>query len=651
MISKLLVANRGEIAVRIFETAAKMGISTVAVYSDPDRDAVFTRAADEAVSIGGASPADSYLRGEAIIEAAKTASAGAIHPGYGFLSENAEFARMVLEAGLTWVGPPPQAIEVMGSKLASKELVRDAGVPTLPSIDVTGGGAVEAAADIGYPVLIKASAGGGGKGMRVVRDPGQLEDAVAGAKREAGSAFGDDTVFLEKYLEAPRHIEIQVFADHTGRATSLFERECSIQRRHQKIIEESPSPAIDGETREQMGEAAVKAAKAVGYVGAGTVEFLFKDGEYWFLEMNTRIQVEHPVTEMVTGIDLVELQLLTAMGDELPPKTWEPEIDGHAIEARLYAEDPPNDYLPVTGTLVAFDVPDSVRTDSGVAGGSAVSVHYDPMLAKVIAHGPDRTSATRLLALALRRSVVAGMTTNRELLVGILEHPEFLSGDIDTHFLERHDPAELSSPLLSPEELHAAAVVAALDASLTRRQQVRVLRSIPSGWRNNPSGMQTVSFSSPGTRDPIEIRYLATGPNAFSVEVGDDLLDARFVQDSPAIFELDRKITRPEIFWTGDIAHVVTYDGVAELHMLPRFAASAIDIDPGSLHSPMPGRILEVLRTEGDEVEQGDALIVMEAMKMEHTLRSPTAGTVTSILVGVDDQVEGEAVLAIVTES
>ena len=373
MISKLLVANRGEIAVRIFDTASKMGISTVAVYSDPDRDAVFTRAADEAVSIGGASPAESYLRGDAIIEAAKAAGAGAIHPGYGFLSENAGFARAVIEAGLTWVGPPPEAIDVMGSKLASKELVSGAGVPTLPSIEVTEGGTSEAAADIGYPVLIKASAGGGGKGMRVVHEPAALEDAVAGAKREAGSAFGDDTVFLEKYVEAPRHVEIQVFADHTGRATSLFERECSIQRRHQKIIEESPSPAIDEETRRRMGQAAVNAAEAVGYVGAGTVEFLFKDGDFWFLEMNTRLQVEHPVTEMVTGIDLVELQLLTAMGEDLPPKTWEPEITGHAIEARLYAEDPLNDYLPVTGTLVAFGVPDSVRTDSGVTVRSSAS--------------------------------------------------------------------------------------------------------------------------------------------------------------------------------------------------------------------------------------------------------------------------------------
>ncbi len=651
MISKLLVANRGEIAVRIFETASKMGISTVAVYSDPDRHAVFTRAADEAVSIGGASPAESYLRGDAIIEAARAAGAGAIHPGYGFLSENAGFARAVVDAGLTWVGPPPEAIEVMGSKLASKELVAEAGVPTLPSIDVTGGGAEGAAAEIGYPVLIKASAGGGGKGMRIVEDPAELAEAVAGAKREAGSAFGDDTVFIEKYLESPRHIEIQVFADHTGRTTSLFERECSIQRRHQKIIEESPSPVIDEDTRRRMGEAAVNAAEAVGYIGAGTVAFLFKDGELWFLEMNTRLQVEHPVTELVTGIDLVELQLLTAMGDELPPRTWEPQIDGHAVEARLYAEDPLNNYLPVTGTLVAFGVPDSVRTDSGVESGSIVSVHYDPMLAKIIAHGPDRASAARLLSLALRRSVVAGMTTNRELLVGILEHPEFLSGDIDTHFLERHDPATLSTPFLSPEELHAAAIVAALDASLRNRQQAKVLATIPSGWRNNPSSMQTVSFASPGTAEPIEVRYVSTGPDTFSVEVGDELLDARYAQDSPAIFELDRRITRPEISWTGDIAHVVTYDGVAELHMLPRFAPAAVDIDPGSLQSPMPGKILDVLTSEGAEVEQGQALIIMEAMKMEHTLRSPTAGTVASINVDVGDQVEGDAVLAIVTES
>ena len=651
MISKLLVANRGEIAVRVFETANRMGISTVAVYSDPDRDAVFTHAADEAVSIGGASPSESYLRGDAIIEAARTAGAGAIHPGYGFLSENAAFAKAVLDAGLTWVGPPPKAIEVMGSKLASKQLVGDAGVPILASIDVTDGGAAEAAAEIGYPVLIKASAGGGGKGMRIVTEPSSLENAVAGAKREAASAFGDDTVFLEKYVEAPRHIEIQVFADHRGRAVSLFERECSIQRRHQKIIEESPSPAIDSETRRRMGEAAVQAAEAVGYIGAGTVEFLYKDGEFWFLEMNTRLQVEHPVTEMVTGLDLVELQLLTAMGDELPSDVWNPSISGHAVEARLYAEDPLNDYLPVTGRVTAFSVPESVRTDSGVTDGSTVGVHYDPMLAKIIAHASDRASAARLLAMALRRSVVAGMTTNRELLVGILEHPEFVSGDIDTHFLERHDPVVLAGPLLTPAELHGAAVVAALDASIRRRAEAPVLRSIPSGWRNNPSAMQHVSFSSPAAAEPIEVRYLATGDTTFSVEVGEELLEARYQPASPAVFELDGRITRPEITWTGDTANVVTYDGAAELRMLPRFAASEVDIDPGSLQSPMPGKILQILATEGVSVEQGDALIVMEAMKMEHTLRSPTDGTVTSVLVEVGDQVEGDTVLAVVTES
>jgi propionyl-CoA carboxylase alpha chain len=651
MISKLLVANRGEIAVRVFETAAKMGISTVAVYSDPDRHAVFTHAADEAVALGGASPFESYLKGDAIIEAALSVGANAIHPGYGFLSENADFARAVVDAGLIWVGPPPEAIEVMGSKLASKELVSRSGVPTLPSIDVTAGGAAEAAEQIGYPVLIKASAGGGGKGMRIVHDPVLLDDAVAGAKREAGSAFGDDTVFLEKYLDAPRHIEIQVFADHTGRAVSLFERECSIQRRHQKIIEESPSGAIDAELRARMGAAAVDAAEVVGYIGAGTVEFLYKDGDFWFLEMNTRLQVEHPVTEMVTGLDLVELQLLTAMKEDLPPRVWTPSISGHAIEARLYAEDPLNDYLPVTGQLIDFRVPDSVRTDSGVTAGSVVSVHYDPMLAKVIAHGDDRASAARLLAMALRRSVVAGMTTNRELLVGILEHPEFMSGDIDTHFLERHDPVDLTRPLLTPAELHGAAVVAALDASVRRRDEALVLQSIPSGWRNNPSSMQHVAFSSPAAREPIDVRYTATGTGTFTVAVGEELIDARFQPDAPAIFELGGKITRPQITWTGDVAHVVTFDGTAELRMLPRFAPPHVDIDPGSLQSPMPGKILQVLTEEGAEVGQGDALIVMEAMKMEHTLRSPTAGVVASILVAVGDQVEGDTILAIVHES
>ena len=445
-----------------------MSIETVAVHSDPDRAEPHVLEADHAVNLPGSTPTETYLDMDAVLGAAKQTRADAIHPGYGFLAENAEFARRVTEEGLIWIGPPPDAIEVMGSKLRSKALVESAGVPTLRAIDLTGNDDVEAAADgLGYPVLVKASAGGGGKGMRIVGDPSGLTEAIEGARREAASSFGDDTVFLEKYLVAPRHIEIQVLGDSQGAVISLFERECSIQRRHQKIIEEAPSPAIDASLRRRMGETAVAVAAAVGYVGAGTVEFLFQDGEFCFLEMNTRLQVEHPVTEMVTGLDLVRLQIEIADG---APIDIQPIISGHAIEARLYAEDPVHAFLPVTGKIHRFDVPrfPGVRVDSGVEDGSMVSVFYDPMLAKVIAHGTTRDEAAELLARALRRALIHGPVTNRELLVRILEHEDFRSGAIDTHFLERHDPGELGRPLADMQTEHLSAVAAALSDRLTR---------------------------------------------------------------------------------------------------------------------------------------------------------------------------------------
>ena len=447
MIRKLLVANRGEIARRVFRTCREMGIATVAVFSDPDRDAPFVADADEAVALGGATPSESYLRIDALIDAARRTDADAVHPGYGFLAENADFARAVLDAGLVWVGPPPEAIETMGSKLRSKKLVAAAGVPVLDSIDLSGfdeEAIREAAERIGYPVLVKASAGGGGKGMRIVPDPEHLLDAVEGARRESAAAFGDDTVFVEHYLEAPRHIEIQVFADTQGTTVSLFERECSIQRRHQKIIEEAPSPVLTSELRAEMGKAAVTATEAVGYVGAGTVEFLYQNGDFWFLEMNTRLQVEHPVTEEITGLDLVRLQLLVAAGHPLPPEATAATMTGHAVEARLYAEDATKGFLPVTGILDRFRFDPGVRVDTGVEDGSEISIHYDPMIAKVIAWAPTREEATARLASALQRAEIHGTVTNRELLVRILRHPEFVAGDIDTHFLERHDPALLA---------------------------------------------------------------------------------------------------------------------------------------------------------------------------------------------------------------
>ncbi|MEU7815377.1 biotin carboxylase N-terminal domain-containing protein, partial [Pseudonocardia sp. NPDC049154] len=442
MIQKLLVANRGEIAARVMRTAHALGIATVAVYSDPDADAPFVRLADEAVRLPGAAPSATYLRGDLVIEAARATGADAVHPGYGFLSENAGFARDCAAAGLTFVGPSPEAIASMGSKLEAKALMDKAGVPVLPGATVQEDTDLNAvAAEIGFPVLVKAAFGGGGRGMRVVHDPAELADAVAGARREAASAFGDGTVFLERFVVDPRHVEVQIVGDTHGEVVHLFERECSIQRRYQKIVEESPSPAVDDALRAELGAAAVAAGKAIGYTGAGTVEFVLdQDGRFFFLEVNTRLQVEHPVTELVTGLDLVALQLRVAEGEPLPPEVTGAVLDGHAIEVRLYAEDVPAGFLPATGTLHRFRIPDlaGLRLDTGVEDGSVVSPHYDPMLAKVVAHGRTRAEAARTLARALQRAEIHGVTTNRDLLVDILREPEFLAGRTDTGYLTRH---------------------------------------------------------------------------------------------------------------------------------------------------------------------------------------------------------------------
>ena len=457
-ISKVLVANRGEIARRVFRTCRDLGIATVAVYSDADADAWHVADADEAVRLPGSSPAETYLDMSRIIAAASLTGADAVHPGYGFLSENAAFARACAAANLIFVGPPAEAIDAMGSKLAAKKMMTDAGVPVLPGGDTTGLSAehlAKLASDVGYPVLVKASAGGGGRGMRVVTSPDELEEAVASASREAAAAFSDGTVFIERYIQRPRHVEIQVMADTHGNVVSLFERECSVQRRHQKVIEEAPSPVVDEELRERMSEAAVAAARAVGYVGAGTVEFVYDvgrdgtGGSFAFLEMNTRLQVEHPVTELITGLDLVRAQLLVAMGRALPDEMHDVRVRGHAVEARLCAEDPADDYRPCTGTLRTMDVPAlaGVRIDSGFRAGSVVGHHYDSLLAKVIAWAPTREEALSSLSAALAGARIHGVTTNRDLLVRNLRHDEFAGRGTDTGFLQRHDVAELGAPL------------------------------------------------------------------------------------------------------------------------------------------------------------------------------------------------------------
>jgi propionyl-CoA carboxylase alpha chain len=654
MIESVLVANRGEIARRVFRTCRAMGIRTVAVFSDADRHAPFVDEADEAIALGGTEAADSYLRIDLLIDAARQAGATAIHPGYGFLAEKADFARAVIDAGFVWIGPSPNAIARMGSKLESKRLITDAGVPTLPSLDLTGldhGAISSAAAEIGYPVLVKASAGGGGKGMRIVDSEADLIDAVRAAEREAASAFGDGTVFLERYLAAPRHVEIQVFGDSHGTIVSLFERECSIQRRHQKIVEEAPSPAVDTELRQRMGEAAVAVARAVDYVGAGTVEFLLADGEFWFLEMNTRLQVEHPVTEAVTGLDLVRLQLLVAMGAPLPSEATSPRIDGHAIEVRLYAEDPRNGFLPAAGRLtrVAFATAPGIRVDSGVESGSEIPVFYDPMIGKVIAHAPSREEAALVLARCLQRSVIHGSTTNRELLVRILSHPEFLAGETDTAFLERHDPAEMAAPLVGPEDVGVAALAAALHAHAARRSRAPVLKTLPSGWRNNPTDPQLVHYEGPGgdvsvgyrfSREGAEASMAGAEPAPFNHSISGDRVTVEFggrrrtllVHADGATYDVD-----------GPSGHI-------RLIERSRFPSAADATETGSLHAPMPGKVVAVLVAPGDEVVAGQGLLTLEAMKMEHTLRAPVSGTVDSVTADAGDQVEANAPLIVIRE-
>jgi acetyl/propionyl-CoA carboxylase alpha subunit len=641
-----LVANRGEIARRVFRTAREMGIDTVAVYSDADADMPFVREADQAVRLPGVTPAETYLRGDLVIAAAQQAGADAIHPGYGFLSENAEFARQVVSSGLIWIGPPATAIESMGSKLGAKRLMREAGVPTLPWAEGVAG-----AGEVGYPLLVKASAGGGGRGMRIVRDPAGLAEAVEGASREASGAFGDATVFLERYLDAPRHIEVQVFADSHGNVVSLFERECSIQRRHQKIVEEAPSPAVDDELRTRLGKAAVAAARAVGYVGAGTVEFVMApDRSYYFLEMNTRLQVEHPVTELITGLDLVRLQLLVAAGEPLPEVALAPAIDGHAIEVRLYAEDAANGFLPATGTLRSFEIPDDVRTDAGVESGSVVSPYYDAMVAKVIAHAPTRGEAAARLAGALSRSRLHGVTTNRDLLVRILREPEFLAGGTDTAYLDRHDPADLGAPQLESDADVAHVAAATLAMQVVNRARATVWPALPSGWRNNPAVPQRLELRNGETDHAVEYSVSRSGEIAMCVDGEPVTVELH----STAYHVVDASIAgvrrRYHVVIPSDDSFIDVDSplGSSSYEVVPRFADPSDQVAAGSLVAPMPGSVVRVLVEVGAAVSKGDPLVVLEAMKMEHTVASPSDGKVVEMRVEAGNQVDAGSVLAVV---
>jgi acetyl/propionyl-CoA carboxylase alpha subunit len=667
VISKLLVANRGEIARRVMRSAHAMGIACVAVCSDPDADAPHVGEADEVVRLPGSTPAETYLRTDALVAAARASGAQAVHPGYGFLSEDAGFARACASAGLVFVGPPPEVIEAMGSKLAAKATMAAAGIDVLPTVTIPGSSASDgsagsaaldddvraAAADLGWPVLVKASAGGGGRGMRVVERDADLADAIVSASREARAAFGDGTVFIEPYIARPRHVEVQIFGDTEGTVVHLFERECSIQRRHQKIIEECPSPGVTSAIRAELCAAAVTAGKAIGYIGAGTVEFLLlPGGRIAFLEVNTRLQVEHPVTELVTGLDLVRLQLLVADGQPLPAEVVDPQCHGHAIEVRLYAEDPTRSWQPSAGRLHRFSVPTGpgVRVDSGVEDGTDVSPYYDPMLAKVIAHAPTRHEAAGMLAGTLERSEIHGVTTNADLLVGILRHREFLAGDIDTGFLTRHDPAVLGAPRATPEAERLHALAAALSTQADRRRRAPVLATLPSGWRNNPSQLQTCSFTGHAQDIDIGYRFDRAGRCAVVAVDGEVRADVEVSScaDDAVVMAVGGVTRRYRVQRVGTTVWVDGPDGSSTLTEVPRFPDPASQLAVGALVAPLPGTVVKVSVAVGDRVGAGDALIAIEAMKMEHEVRAVTAGTVSEVHVAAGEQVEAGRLLVVI---
>lgn len=633
---KLLIANRGEIACRIIKTAHEMGISCVAVYTEADSNSPFVRMADEAVKLS-----DSYLNGKEIIEAAKHTGAQAIHPGYGFLSENAKFSRDVQKEGLIWVGPSSRVITSMGDKLKAKDIAEKAGVPTLPMTTDP-----KKANTIGYPILIKAAAGGGGKGMRIVEDKKDLKEAIAGAQREALTGFGDDRVFIERYVASSRHIEIQILGDSHGNVVHLGERECSIQRRHQKIIEESPSPRVDSEMRATMGDAAIKLAKKLKYESAGTVEFLVDDktGEFWFLEVNTRLQVEHPVTEEVTGKDLVYEQLRIARGEELGYSQEDISWKGSSIEARLYAEDPSKDFLPATGTLIAYENDTNIdaRWDTGIEQGSVVGTDFDPMLAKVITKGKTRIDAANKLALALETMHIGGVTTNRDFLVASLRTKDFLDGKTTSDFIEKTNPQR--AVILEGSMLENALSAAALWIQGQNRESANILKEIPTGWRNSRLPRQKINFRY--LEKELEVTYKANRDGSFDVNDG---TVARVVKWTS--YGIDIEVNNSRFFSkvTRDNDNIVVHGpwGDALFKILPRFTLPGSEAQAGGLIAPMPGKVVDLKVKTGSKVKKGDTLVILEAMKMEHQVKAPEDGKITKVLIKKDDQLENGALLMV----
>jgi propionyl-CoA carboxylase alpha chain len=633
VIRSILVANRGEIARRIFRTARDLGIAAVAVYSDADARAPFVGEADRAVHLPGNSPAETYLRGDLVIAAAKSAGADAIHPGYGFLSENADFARQVGEAGLIWIGPNPDTIVAMGSKIEAKKLMKAAGVPILevdPEHPTAGD----------FPLLVKASAGGGGRGMRVVERAADLQAELDKASAEAASAFGDGTVFVEPYLPTARHVEVQVLADTHGTVWILGDRDCSIQRRHQKVVEEAPAPGLSDGTRKTLHDAARAAAQAVDYVGAGTVEFMVDGDRVFFLEMNTRLQVEHPVTEEIFGVDLVALQISVAEGAELGEEPT--HINGHAIEVRLYAEDPSADYAPQTGTLRTFDIPTGagIRVDSAVESGSEVGIHYDAMIAKVIAHGPDRATSIRALDGALRRARIHGLITNRDLLRAILADDEFGAGRVHTALLTERIEAWTASG----SDPAAAAVAAAVASAVHAGRSSKVQSRIPTGYRNLPSQPRVRTFTLEGRDDELTVTY-STKRGVFEVE-GLTVVEAG--TRSVTLETTEGVRSTYDVAISKQAVDVDGPEGSFSFVPVPRFVDPADAVAEGSLLAPMPAAVTQVAVEAGQAVQKGDVIVVLEAMKMQHTVTAPADGVVAELDVHVGQQVESGAVLAVI---
>jgi 3-methylcrotonyl-CoA carboxylase alpha subunit len=638
-----------------------MGIKTVAVYSEADAQALHVKMADEAVLLGPAAAAESYLRADKVIEACRLTGAQAVHPGYGFLSENAAFAEALAAAGLVFIGPPVGAIEVMGSKAESKRLMESAGVPLVPGYhgaDQSDAVLIKAAEEIGYPVLVKASAGGGGKGMRVVRAASDLVDAMAGARREAKAAFGDDSLLIEKYLDHPRHVEMQVFADTHGSVVHLFERDCSLQRRHQKVIEEAPAPGLPDAVRQALGEAAVAAAKAVNYVGAGTVEFLYQDEQFYFIEMNTRLQVEHPVTEMITGQDLVEWQLRVADGQPLPVKQGDLAVSGHAFEARIYAEDPQKSFLPSIGRLDHLVPPAEsahVRVDTGVVQGDSVSPHYDPMIAKLVVWDIDRDAALARLRWALAAYQVVGVATNVDFLSTVAAHPAFAAVELSTHFIDLHRDALIPQPPV-PDDW--ALAFAALQVVLGQQEKaaVRAAESadpwspwaVSDGWRMNDDNHHDMTFLHGDAPILVTLHYRQAGCWRIDLPGGSQELRAERAADGGLCVEMGGLRRQAVVVQRG--SELVILDQGRQHRLLlddPAERAGAQDAVSGTLAAPMPGKVIQVLVAEGDKIAKGQALVVLEAMKMEHTIAAPVAGTIAALHYSPGDQVADGAELLV----